>query len=306
MKRNLLSMSLLLATLAGAQPVFATQPNVLTSAVAASALNVTAPDPAQNIRDAVRLLRSNDLAGLMVVLMPPAQVQVLRGAYEMKRAEPTTDEDRAQFEEGFAKLMAPDAVNKLMAEIEPKLVEARPQAPGALMMGFGALQMAISSPESDLSPEHRESLKRALPSIQSWATSTDFLSSQSLRQALTLVTEAARSSGVSNLDQLKMLSFEEVLARASNVLAASKKALRIYGLDVDAIIASTQVEVIAIEGDKARVRTTVTVFDAPISKEHELVLVEGRWYGQDALIHFNNHEHKHGHKHVDVQVDVES
>ena len=131
MKRNLLSMSLLLATLAGAQPVFATQPNVLTSAVAASALNVTAPDPAQNIRDAVRLLRSNDLAGLMVVLMPPAQVQVLRGAYEMKRAEPTTDEDRAQFEEGFAKLMAPDAVNKLMAEIEPKLVEARPQAPGA-------------------------------------------------------------------------------------------------------------------------------------------------------------------------------
>jgi len=40
---------------------------------------------------------------------------------------------------------------------------------------------------------------------------------------------------------------------------------------------------VAIEGNTARVRTTVTVFDAPVSGEFELELVEGRWYGKHAL-----------------------
>ncbi len=152
MKRNLLSMSVLLAALVGAQHLFAAQPAALAGAVNASAQAVTAPDPAQSIRDAVRQLRANDLAGLVATLVPPGQLKMMRGAYEVKRTERTTDEDRAEFEEGIAKLTAPDAVNKLMAEIEPKLIEVRPQAPGALMMGFGALQMAITSPESELTP----------------------------------------------------------------------------------------------------------------------------------------------------------
>src|SRR5699024_1173074 len=99
------------------------------------------PDPAQQVRETARLLRGNDLAGLVRALVPPAQLQVLRGAYEVKRNEPTTPEDRAEFAEKFGKLTAPDAVDKLMAEIEPKLIEARPQAPGAIMMGLGALQV---------------------------------------------------------------------------------------------------------------------------------------------------------------------
>jgi hypothetical protein len=30
------------------------------------------------------------------------------------------------------------------------------------------------------------------------------------------------------------------------------------------------------------VRTTIEVFDAPIAAEHELVRIEGRWYGEHA------------------------
>ena len=59
--------------------------------------------------------------------------------------------------------------------------------------------------------------------------------------------------------------------------------VRIYGLDLDAIAASAQFETVSIKGNTARVRTTVTVFDAPVTGEVELVLVEGRWYGKHAL-----------------------
>ncbi len=134
-----------------------------------------------------------------------------------------------------------------------------------------------------MTPEQRATLQAALPGIQRWVTTTDFLSSTSMRQALTLVTDAARATGIGNLDQLKMLSFEEVLAKAGSVLAATKQAVRIYGLDLDAIAASARFETLAIEGTTARVRTTVTVFDAPVSGEIELELVEGRWYGKHAL-----------------------
>jgi hypothetical protein len=289
MKLKLLSMSLLLAGAIGAaQPLLAAS----TAAAAPQASSQSIPDPAQQIREVARSLRANDMAALARAMVPPSKLQDIRQAYELKRGEPTSAEDRAEFEEKLARITAPDAVDTLMAEIEPKLIEARPQAAGATMMGIGAMQMAIASPESDLTAAQRATLQAALPGIQRWVTTTDFLSSTSMRQALTLITDAARATGIGNLDQLKMLSFEEVLAKAGSVLAASKQAVRIYGLDLDAILASMQVEVLEIEGATARVRTTVTVFDAPISGEIELVLVEGRWFGKHALeeIHIGDDE----------------
>jgi hypothetical protein len=291
MKLKLLSMSLLLAgAFAAAQPVLAAS----TAAAAPQATSQSIPDPAQQVREVVRSLRANDLAALVRAMVPPSKFQEIRQAYELQRGEPISAEQRAEFEEKLARFIAPDAVDTLMAEIEPKLVEARPQVAGATMMGIGAAQMAIASPESDLTPEQRATLQAALPGIQRWVTTTDFLSSTSMRQALTLVTDAARATGVGNLDQLKMLSFEEVLAKAGSVLAATKQAVRIYGLDLDAIAASAQFETVAIEGSTARVRTTVTVFDAPVSGEFELELVEGRWYGKHAL------------EEIDVEVDESS
>ncbi|MCB1611909.1 MAG: hypothetical protein KDI60_09165 [Xanthomonadales bacterium] len=284
MKRNLLSMSLMLASLFGAaQPLLAQEP----AQVRAISASTSIPDPAVQIRAAATLLRNNDLMGLLRATVPPSQLQLLRQGYDEGRSQPISDEDRAEFEEAIAKFTAPDAVERLMQEIEPKLVEARPQAPGAIMMGLGAMQMALSSPDAELTEEQRAALRQAMPGLQRWLTSTDFLSSLSMRQALTLVTDAIRGTGLDSIDELRMLSLEEALAQAGSVLASAKQAVRIYGLDLDAIADTLAVEVLAIEGDTARVRTTITVFDAPISKEVELVLVEGRWYGKDAVKHFD-------------------
>ena len=133
----------------------------------------------------------------------------------------------------------------------------------------------------------REALRQAFPGIQEWAGGTDFLSSDNMRHALTIVTDAARRSGITSLDELKSLPLESALDRAGNVLAAAKDAVRLYGIDLDAIADSLQVEVLEIDGSTARVRTTVTVFNAPIATEHDLVLLEGRWYGKEAAENFD-------------------
>ena len=176
-----------------------------------------------------------------------------------------------------------------MLEIEPKLIEARPKAAGALLIGMGALQVALASDDSELTAEQRAALQNALPGIQKWAAETDFLSSLSMRQALSLLADAARNTGVRSIDELKMLSFEQMLAKAGSLLVASKQALYIYGLDINAIADSLQVQVLTQDSQTARVRTTITLFDAPISSEMDLVLLEGRWYSKTSVTKFNGH-----------------
>ena len=286
MKSSRLSMSLLFAGLISAlNPAFA-QERVATSG---HSVSQSIPDPALQIRDLARVLRSNDLAGLINAIVPPSQYQVMRQAYEVHRLQPITPAERTKFSEGIAKLIDTNAVDKLMLEIEPKLVEARPKAPAALLIGMGALQMALVSDDSELTAEQRAALQSALPGIEKWAAETDFLSSISMRQAISLFADAARNTGVRSIDELKMLSFEQALAKAGTMLAASKQALSIYGLDVNAIADSLQVQVLKQDGQTARVRTTVTIFNAPISSEMDLVLLEGRWYSKSTVAKLNAH-----------------
>ena len=267
----------LVAVLAGSSAVVAAPAPAIAHQVATSA-STGVPDPAALIYDMARLFRAGDVAGLVHGLVPPTKWEEFRLAYELQRLQPISDRKRAEFQEKIGRFSSAGAVDDLMAEIEPKLVEARPKMSGALLMGFGAMQMAIHSPDSNLTDEERASLVAALPSIQSWASSTDFLSSETMRTALTLLTDATRATGITTLDQIRALSLDDLLFRAAPVLSAAKEAVRLYGVDLDAVVDSLQVEVLSIDGDKATVRTTVAVFNAPLSTDHELELIEGRWY----------------------------
>jgi hypothetical protein len=285
MKIKVLTVAVLAACLAAGATFPLTAQQASPAPVRAFVIN--GPDPAQHVRELGYLFRAGDLAGLAQAAMPPAKWETLRLAYEQQRFETISDHDRERFAAEMERFTAPDAVDQLMAEIEPKLEEARPKAPGALLMAFGAMQMAVATPDSKLTDEQRDTLKKALPGIQYWASSTDFLSAEVMRDALTLVTDAARRTGITDLDQLRAMPLESVLDRAGAVFMAAKDAVRLYGIDLDAVADSLQVDVLDIDGDTARVRTTITVFNAPVWADHDLVLVDGRWYGKHAMEHIH-------------------
>lgn len=283
MKTPMLTLSLLGALALGSsllvsQPVSAQVAPMLAASAAA--------DPAQHVRDVVDALRRNDLPALVQAALPPQQYREAVDGWEKLRLSPTSEEDRAEFEAALQKWTAADTVDRVMAEIEPKLRERAVQSEGMVLMGLGAMHMAVNSPDSELDEEQRTMLKAALPGIENWVIATDFFDPATLRQALSLLVDAARGTGISSIDQIKMLSFDQALRRAGQMLTAGKQAVKLYGLDLDAIIASTRVELIEREGERARVRATVTAFNAPISTELELSLVEGRWYSSEALVHW--------------------
>lgn len=287
MKRKLLTLTLLAGALAGPSAALLAAAPAPTRAPQSAV--VAAPDPAVQIQQWTRLFRQDDVAGLVRAVVPASRWEEFRLLYELKQLEPISAEERAEFAEKVAHFTAPNAVDVLMLEIEPELEKARPQLPGALLMGFGALHIAITSPDSKLSEEQKQSLQQALPSLQAWANGTDFLSSDTLRQALTLLTDAARRTGITDLEQFKTLPLDAALERARPLLAAAKDVVRLYGIDLDAIADSLRVEVLERSDERARVRLTVTVFDTPISTEHDLVLFEGRWYGKHAARHWQTH-----------------
>ncbi len=284
MKRKVLTLALLAAGLIGGASTVLLAQAPVAAPKAQVVVPAGVPDPATQIENWARLFRAGNVSALAQALVPPSKWDKLRRTYELKRLEPTSAEDRAEFTEKLEQVLAPDAVDRYMAEIEPELEKARPQAAGAMLMAFGAMQLAVTSPESKLSDEQRAVLQAALPGVQEWASGTDFLSSDAMRQALTLLTDAARRTGLTDLDQIKALPLEGVLDRVTPLLAAAKQAVRLYGLDLDTVADSLQVDVLEIDGVRARVRTTVTLFGSPVWHEHELQLVEGRWYGKDAVI----------------------
>lgn len=263
-----------------------TPPAALAQSTAArAAATQSAPDPARQIETWARLFRAGDVARLAEAMVPPSKWEEVQLAYELQQLDSISDEERAEFAEKLERFTGPDAVELLMAEIEPELEKARPQAPGALMMAIGGMQLAIASPESKFTDEQRQVLQKALPGVQQWASNTDFLSSETMREALTLLTQAARRTGIHDIEQFKTLPLESVLDHAGSMLAAAKQAVGLYGLDLDAIADSLRVEVLDVDGETARVRTTITVFDAPVWHEHDLVLFEGRWYPKGSVEH---------------------
>lgn len=298
----LLSAALLAAAASGAATVSTTPLSLL----AASSVSVT-PDPAQQLTAMARAFRNNDLGGLLRTVLPEGRYEQLRAEYEIHRNKNIEEDDRAEFAREWGKLTAPNAVDALMAEIEPKLNEARPKAAGALLMAAGALQMAASGGAGELTASQQQSLQAVLPGLQAWLSGTDFLSTETMREALGHLTEAARGTGIRSIDDFRSMSFDQMLSRAGTMVGAGKRALALYGLDVNAIIDSLRIEVLEVSGDRAKVRTTVTLFDAPVSTEHELRLVEGRWGGPQGFVGWKHrHDHNDDDTHDAVKVEIEA
>lgn len=271
MKKTILS-ALMLSALGVGAPTF-TNPVYAAPAVQAEA---PIPDPAAYYNQLVRAVRNNDIEQLLRI-GARGEYESMRAQYEAQRKVPLTDAKRKEFNDAIQQFLAPDAVDKFMTESEPKLVEARAQFDGFLLMGMGAAQMALASDDASLTPEDRAALNKLLPAVQTWLKNADVLNSQTLRKSATTVVNAVRATNVRTADDLKALSFEQMLQKASTLMAAGKNVARMYQLDLDATLDSARFSTLEQKGNTAKVRTTVTLFGESISTDKELVYRDGFW-----------------------------
>ena len=93
-----------------------------------------------------------------------------------------------------------------------------------------------------------------------------------------------------SIDEARALSYDQAMQKAGIVLAGVKQVFAVYGLNMDKALDSVKVETAATTGDAAKVKISYTAFDQPFSTESDLVRVDGKWYGKQAIEQWNKHQ----------------
>lgn len=279
-RHSLIAVALASALLVGCGKDEATQ----TAAPAEkAAVQTAAPATAATAMDAqIKAFRSNDLKALLEAALPAAEIERMRSEWDKNRAEPITEEDRAEFADSWGKITAADGVDKIMAEMEPQLAQLKPQLAGMIAMGQGMATMTIAE-STELTDAQKAQATAFMNGLSGWLGKTDFADPALMRKSLTALADGLRATGITKLDDIKALSFDELLAKFGPAVGGVKNALAAYGFSLDAIADSVKTEIVSEAGDTAKLKVSYSLFDAPMSFESEMQKVDGKWYGKDML-----------------------
>lgn len=280
-RHSLIALALSSALLAGCGKDEPAQ-NAAAPAEKAAPVQAVAATAATALDAQVRAFRNNDLKSMLGSMLPPAELERIRSEWDKNRQEEISEQERTEFAENWGKLTAPDGVDKIMAEIEPHLAEMKPQMAMMIGMGqMGAQQMITES--TDLTDAQKQQLQPIVTGFFGWAAKTDFTDAALMRKSLTALGDGLRATDIKQLDDIKALSFDQLLDKGGHALGGFKNALAVYGFSMDAVADSMKTELVSEAGDTAKVKISYALFDSPISFESEMQKVDGKWYGKDML-----------------------
>jgi hypothetical protein len=246
--------------------------------------NEAAKDPVVAAKDIAVSIRENDFDRLSHILVPPDLYAKLEARYKdeaAKKPAPTADESK-QFADNIAKYTAPDAEQKLFADIQPKLAQVGASQPMMAGMFQGMANQSIASNDK-MSPDEKTQATAALNAIAKWAATAPLSDPEKAKAAIKIVVDTARGLNLTTLDAARKLSFAETIQKTGSAVGGLRKVLAVYGFDTDKMLDSVKVEKKSEDGDNAVVTVSYTLLDANISSPMPMVRVDGRWYSKAAV-----------------------
>lgn len=267
---------------------------ILCSAIALLALAtlpLRAADPAADAPEAsmvqvVNALRQNDFLTFFKSL--PAEEQA-KAEQQWKDGQ-QDPKKRAELDEFLGKLLAPDAVDTMMANAEPGLASADLAANAQqLKMMAGFLPMMAQMPGPDgkprqPTPEMTQALQLGQTLINDfadWLPTSGLNDPAKLREALTHLVDGAKGLGVKNSDELRQLALTEFLTRLSPLVKESKAALGVYGIEADKFLDSIKATSTG-SGEQRTVDLAFAAFGRPYSLPLKMVRKDGKWVPADS------------------------
>lgn len=255
--------------------------------VSRAAVAASAESPTAAVASNIRNLRENNFKALVEASVPPQYLPQIRAEWQAKLdAKPITDADRAEFEADMERLTAPDAEQKLWAELEPQMdkfrKEAAMQMPMMVGIGRGILVSALQQSE-DLSEDQKQQAVKGVDAFAHWMETAPFTDAALAQKSIGVLCNTARALKLESLDQVRAMDFDQMLEKAGVAAAGLKQIFDIYGFSVDRALDSARTELVSNEGNQARVKVGYSLFDSTLDFESELELFEGRWYDRNSL-----------------------
>ncbi|MEO6801034.1 MAG: hypothetical protein ABI178_13945 [Rhodanobacter sp.] len=244
--------------------------------------------PVAAVQSSIDLMKTGDFNGLWKHALPPEDYANLRADWSRheRHQGPATAEDRARFNQTMQQLTAPDAENKLNAELQPKLAameqQYHDQLPVLISVGAALAKSAVTQ-NRNLTPTQKNQVNEALDVMTPWAQKTPWFDQAKARQAIGVTVTTARKLDLKSLEQLRAMDFDAVMRKYSVGYGGLKQLLVIYGLSVDDTLASAKLSEVSSNHGHAVVKIDYTLLGKPLSTDSKLVQENGRWYSEDLL-----------------------
>lgn len=223
----------------------------------------------------VAALSTNDFTSLMKITQTPEQHAEMVAQFDAERAE-SSPEQLAEMNGTIQMLTAEGAEDLIYTMIQPKLAEAQGMlAMAPMMLGMAMAQLG-QDPAAD--PAEQEQQQALMMAVQGWAAQVNLADEEKAKQAIGIICDAARSTGVTAAEQMQEMPFDELLGKAGMMVQGLKDVAALYGLDLQATIDSISVGEAAIDGDEATVPVTLSFLGVEMSDEVNMIKQGDNWY----------------------------
>lgn len=280
--RILLGMLFLALTLAACSP--SNESTAPSNARTPRSVPHGAATPDAAVSDLIAHLRRNALSDVARTALPaPLHARVEAGWRTGKSRWPLSELPFDDHLPGMLKgLTAEGAERKLNARFKQQLA-GQTKALQDAARGLGLFGKQYLGREGQYNAQQRQHYVQLIDAMSAWAQKAPLGDPARGKESIHLMVNGATRSGLKGDDDLTRLGMEASLKALVPLYIAGKQVLGLYGLGIDATLASVRAETVKTERDKANVRVRYTLAGKDIDTVMKAVKVDGRWYLADYL-----------------------
>ncbi len=245
---------------------------------AGSAGNVDTSTPDGAFNAVIASVRSNDLKTLIQTSMSEQKYNELVAEFDANKGG-FSESDNMQFQQMMGMLQAEGAVDTLYGMVAPQLEQAKAMVPMMAMMGKDQALMSIDT-NPMIPADQKDSAKEVTGALIDWATSADLFSEDVTKKAISAAVDMANDLDMKSLDELKTMNFDQALDKAGIVLGGVKNVMGAYGVSIDDMLDSVELSNVQVNGDKATMDLTMTLFGKELKQAVNMVQKDGKWVGE--------------------------
>lgn len=243
-----------------------------------------ADSPSASVTDLIAHLRQDDLPGLARSALPAELHAEVEAAWKDGRSRwPLTE---LPLDERIPKMLGAlteaGAEQKLQQSFRQQL-SGQTRAMQDAARGLGVFGKEYLGREGHYNLSQRQHYTQLIDVFSSWAAGAPLGEAGRGRQSIGLLVKAAEQGGIKSDEDFSRLGLAASLEGLTPLYAAMKQVLNLYGLDVDATLASVRVETVSENGDEAELRVSYELAGRPVKTVMQAARVDGRWYLADYL-----------------------
>ncbi len=238
-----------------------------------------ATEPAATVRQLAQKLHDNDLAGYARAAVPPSQYSALETAWAQGHSRwpltelPLDDKLPALLGALSEKGAEQSLQRAFRAQFEGQAASVRQAA-----HSLGLFGVQYITHQGDYTETEREHYVQLVTALSGWAQAAPLSDAKLARANITLLTTAARATGLDSDDALQDAGMTASLQRLGPFAGTLKKVLASYGLALDESVTQMRTGLVSENGDQAIVRVQYPLAGKEMDVQVALERREGHWY----------------------------